>query len=69
MKASKTNFSDGFEMSANEVASSLEDTPYKIYFVHDLDVTSKVCKIKIYDGPFTEENFTMVPTNYKVFKK
>ncbi|MDU2437495.1 MAG: DUF3883 domain-containing protein, partial [Staphylococcus epidermidis] len=69
VKASKTNFSDGFEMSANEVASSLEDTPYKIYFVHDLDVTSKVCKIKIYDGPFTEENFMMVPTNYKIFKK
>ena len=56
-------------MSANEVASSLEDTPYKIYFVHDLDVPSKVCKIKIYDGPFTEENFMMVPTNYKIFKK
>ena len=69
VKASKTNFSDGFEMSTNEVASSLEDTSYKIYFVHDLDVTSKVCKIKIYDGPFTEENFTMVPTNYKIFKK
>ncbi|ETD38538.1 hypothetical protein U724_11390 [Pseudomonas chlororaphis subsp. aurantiaca PB-St2] len=41
----------------------------QIYFVHNLDVTSKVCKIKIYDGPFTEENFMMVPTNYKIFKK
>ncbi|HFK0660541.1 TPA: hypothetical protein ACGXMS_003210, partial [Listeria monocytogenes] len=61
--------SDGFEMSANEVAASLEGTPYKIYFVHDLDVVSKECKIKIYDGPFTDESFKMIPSTYKIYQK
>ncbi|MDB1684465.1 hypothetical protein [Enterococcus durans] len=66
---SKTKYSDGFEMSANEVAASLEGTPYKIYFVHDLDVVSKECKIKIYDGPFTDESFKMIPSTYKIYQK
>lgn len=69
VKASKTKYSDGFEMSANEVAASLEGTPYKIYFVHDLDVVSKECKIKIYDGPFTDESFKMIPSTYKIYQK
>lgn len=69
VKASKTKYSDGFEMTVNEVAASLEETPYKIYFVHDLDLTSKEYKIKIYDGPFTDESFKMVPSTYKIYQK
>ena len=56
-----------YEMTDPTIMADLQQN--QIYFVHDLDVTSKVCKIKIYDGPFTEENFMMVPTNYKIFKK
>ncbi|MCQ2027186.1 replication initiation protein, partial [Clostridium butyricum] len=56
-----------YEMTDPTIMADLQQN--QIYFVHNLDVTSKVCKIKIYDGPFTEENFMMVPTNYKIFKK
>lgn len=69
VKASKNKYSDGFEMTTNEVAASLKDAPYKIYFVHDMDVTLKKCKIKIYDGPFTDDSFKMVPSTYKIYQK
>lgn len=67
VKTSKLKFSDGFEMSANEVESSRSGFPYKIYFVHDLNVQSKNCKIEIYAGPIIEESFKLVPSSYKVF--
>lgn len=67
VKASKSKYSDGFEMSANEVEASKGEAPYKIYFVHDLDVKLKQCKIKIYDGPFMDGPYKLVPTTYKVY--
>lgn len=69
VKTSKTKYSDGFEMSANEVEASKGDVIYKIYFVHDLDVNSMECKITIYDGPITEDSFKLVPSTYKIFQK
>ena len=69
VKTSKMKYSDGFEMSSNKIEASMGDTPYKIYFVHDLNVKAKECKIKIYDGPITDETFKLVPTSYKIYQK
>lgn len=67
VKTSKLKFSDGFEMSSNEVEASRDGYPYKIYFIYDLNVESKKCKLKIYDGPITDDSFKLVPSSYKVF--
>ena len=67
VKASKLKFSDGFEMSSNEVEASRDGYPYKIYFIYDLNVESKKCKLKIYDGPITDDSFKLVPSSYKIF--
>lgn len=69
VKASKLKFSDGFELSSNELEASRAGFPYKIYFVYDLNIESKQCKLKIYDGPITESSFKLVPSSYKVFLK
>ncbi|WP_423363500.1 DUF3883 domain-containing protein [Mycoplasma sp. P36-A1] len=69
VKTSKAKYSDGFVMTANEIKVSQEAEPYKIYFVHDLDVKLKEVKIKIYDGPVTEKNFIMDPSTYKIYQK
>ena len=67
VKASKLKFSDGFELSSNELEASRAGFPYKIYFVYDLNIELKQCKIKIYDGPITEKSFKLVPSSYKVY--
>lgn len=67
VKASKLKFSDGFEMSSNEVEASRDVYPYKIYFIYDLNVELKKCKLKIYDGPITDKSFKLVPSSYKIF--
>lgn len=69
VKASKMKYSDGFEMSTSEIKASKEYAQYKIYFVHSIDVKSKECKIKIYDGPMTEESFKLIPNTYKIYQK
>lgn len=70
VKATKKNVCDGFEITYNEVNSS-RDTNYKylIYVVYDLDMKTKNCKIKVYEGPVNEDNFTMFPTKYAVYQK
>lgn len=70
VKASKKKFSDGFEMTKNEVEASLEyPEHYKIYYVYDIDIETKDCKIKIYEGPFTDESYRMVPTSYRIYQQ
>ena len=54
-------------MSSNEVEASRNGYPYKIYFIYDLNVESKKCKLKIYDGPITDDSVRLVPSSYKVF--
>lgn len=67
VKASKLKFSDGFELSSNELEVSRTGFLYKIYFVYDLNIESKQCKLKIYNGPITESSFKLVPCSYKVY--
>ncbi|HEL9599100.1 TPA: DUF3883 domain-containing protein [Streptococcus suis] len=69
VKTSKEKYSDGFEMSRNEVLASQSCDHYKIYFVYDLDVKTRECKLKIYDGPISGEGYNLEPTSYKVFLK
>lgn len=70
VKASKKKFSDGFEMTRNEVNASL-DYPdyYKVYYVYAIDIDKRECSIKIYDGPFTDELYKMEPTSYRIYQQ
>ena len=70
VKASKKNYSDGFEMSYNEVAASLDpDYKYRIYRIYGLNTKTKECRIKVYEGPVNEENFKLVKTKVAVYQK
>lgn len=69
VKTSTSKFSDGFEMTSNEVEASRGEFPYKIYFVYGLKVASKECKIKVYNGPINEDVFKLIPSSYKIFLK
>lgn len=69
VKASTNKFIDGFEMSRNEVKASLTDAIYKIYHVYAINLETKQCKIKIYDGPFIDEKYEMVPNSFKIYNK
>ncbi len=70
VKASKDNYADGFEMSYNEVAASL-DTNYKylIYRIYGLNTKTKECKVKVYEGPVNDANFKLVSTKVAVYQK
>lgn len=69
VKASTNKFIDGFEMSRNEVNASLTDDIYQVYYVYAINLEKKQCKIKIYDGPFIDENYKRVPTSFKIYNK
>lgn len=70
VKATKSNYIDGFEMSSNEVFMSQNlDYKYLIYRVYDLDISSRKCKIKIYEGPITEDNYRLIETHVAVYQK
>lgn len=70
VKASKRNYSDGFEITRNEIeASKNKDYPYIIYRVYNLDIKNKNCSIEIYSGPVTDETFKLEPTKFIVYKK
>lgn len=70
VKTSTGKYADGFDISDNEVlASQLKDVNYKIYRIYDLDPKSCECKLKIYKGPITKDNYKLVPTSYKFYQK
>lgn len=70
VKASKKKASSGFEMTKNEIEASLKyGKNYKVYYVYAIDIDTKNCRIKIYDGPFTDELYKMEPTGFKVSQK
>ena len=70
VKASKSKNSGGFEMTQNEVKASIKHPEhYKVYYVYAIDIDTKNCRIKIYDGPFTDELYKMEPTGFKVSQK
>jgi len=70
VKTTKSNYSDGFEMSWSEVEASKDTNfKYQIYRVYDLNIETKECKIKVYEGPVNEDNFKLVQTQVAVYKK
>ena len=70
VKASKEKYSDGFEITRNEIeASKNKDYPYIIYRVYNLDIKNKNCSIEIYSGPVTDETFKLESTKFIVYKK
>ena len=70
VKASKGRYSDGFEITRNEIeASKNKDHPYIIYRVYNLDIENKNCSIEIYQGPVTDETFKLEATKFIVYKK
>lgn len=70
VKATTSKYSDGFEMTQNELKVSLDKNyPYKIYRIYDLNIENKECKLKIYDGPIDSENFVLETQCVKVYKK
>ncbi|MGV9034432.1 DUF3883 domain-containing protein [Lactococcus lactis] len=70
VKTSTSKFSDGFEMSRNEIkASTSKNANYFIYRVYDLNIKTRECKIKIFEGPVSSETFNLEATSYKVYQK
>lgn len=70
VKASKDNYADGFEMTYNEMAASLDPAyKYVIYRIYGLNVKTKECKVKVYEGPITDANFKLVSTKVAVYQK
>jgi hypothetical protein len=70
VKASRNKYADGFEMSYNEVMASKDDRyKYQIYRLYSLNSKTKECRLKIYDGPITEEGYKLVSTKIAVYKK
>lgn len=70
VKASKDNYADGFEMSYNEVAASLDPNyKYSIYRIYGLNTKTKECKVKVYEGPVNDANFKLVSTKVAVYQK
>ena len=70
VKASKGRYSDGFEITRNEIeASKNKDHPYIIYRVYNLDIENRNCSIEIYSGPVTDETFKLEATKFIVYKK
>lgn len=70
VKTSKGNYADGFELSYNEVkASRVTDYKYMIYRVYGLNIKSKTCRIKVYDGPVNSNTFKLIVTKVAVYQK
>ena len=70
VKATTDKYSDGFEMSRNEIEAS-KDPNYKyyIYRVYNLDPKTRKCLTKVYEGPVTEDKFNLVSTKVAVYQK
>ncbi|MGN1343669.1 MAG: DUF3883 domain-containing protein [Traorella sp.] len=62
VKTSKDKYTDGFDITSNEIAASQKCDSYKIYRVYDLNIKTKECKLQIYDGSINDECCKLVPT-------
>lgn len=70
VKTSKDSYSDGFEMTYNELAASLDPNyKYVIFRVYGLNIKTKTCRLKEYVGPITDETFKLVTTKVAVYQK
>lgn len=70
VKTSKKNYIDGFELTYNEMTAS-SDNKYKyyVYRIYNLNSKTKECVLKIFEGPFNDDNYKMVTTKAAVYQK
>lgn len=66
VKTTKTKFVDGFYISPRELNASRRFENYQIYRVYNFDPETKTACIKVFDAPFTDEEFRFVPVGWKV---
>lgn len=70
VKTTSSKYSDGFEMSINEIRTSQDKNhQYKIYRISELNLINKECKLKMYVGPIDTNNFVLETISVKVYKK
>lgn len=70
VKATKKNYIDGFEMTYNEIAASLDKKyKYYVYRLYGLNTVTKECDLKVFEGPFIEDNYNIVTTKAAIYKK
>ena len=70
VKASKDRYADGFEMSAREIEASKDtNCKYLIYRLYDLNVKTRECRLKVYEGPIDTDNFKLVTKSIMVYQK
>lgn len=70
VKTTKGKSKDGFDITPAEIrASKDKDCDYLIYRIYDLDPVKGTAKICIYEGPIDNQNYELVPTAFKIYKK
>lgn len=70
VKTTKTNRVDGFFMSPNELnESEKKDYKYFIYRIYNLDIESRKCNLKIFEGPINSEKYELVTKQVVVYQK
>jgi len=70
VKATTKKYSDGFEMTQNEIITSQnKQFQYKIYRIYELNLETRECKLKIYDGPIDDNNYELEAKCVKVYQK
>ena len=61
---------DGFDITPNEIAVSREENiVYRIIRIYNLAPKKGTAKICIYEGPITSQDYELVPTAYRAYKK
>lgn len=66
VKTTKSSYIDGFYVTPRELNASRQLEDYQIYRVYNFDPVNKRANIKIYNAPFTDEEFRFVPVSWKV---
>lgn len=70
VKATDSSIRDGFYLSPQEVEFSKKcGKAYKIYRLYDVNLEEGKIKIKIYEGPFNNDNYRMAVTAWKIYEK
>lgn len=70
VKATDSSIRDGFYLSPQEVEFSKKcGKSYKIYRLYDVNLKEGNIKIKIYEGPFNNDNYRMAVTAWKIYEK
>ena len=57
-------------MTQNEIITSQnKQFQYKIYRIYELNLETRECKLKIYDGPIDDNNYELEAKCVKVYQK